>query len=101
MFLPVESPVDWEALKMRKQRAIAESDKRENSKRKAHEHKPGDWIRILEPGILRKLAVLRMGPCKVAKHNDNGTLTYEKEPFNIEKVNIRRVEPYHWKHPPV
>ena len=100
MFLPVESPVDWEALKLRKQRAIAKSNRRENSKRKAHVHKPGDWITILKPGMLRKLAVPRMGPYKVVKHHDNGTLTYEKEPFTTDRVNIRRCEPYEWRHPP-
>lgn len=100
MFLPVESPVDWEKLKDRKQRAIARSNKRENSKRIEHEYKPGDWVTILKPGILRKMTVPRMGPFKVVKHHTNGTLTYEKAPFDTDRVNIRRCEPYHWKHPP-
>ena len=100
MFLPVEAPVDWEALKERKQKAIAKSNKRENSKRIAHEYKPGDWITILKPGILRKLSVARMGPYKVVKHHSNGTLSYEKEPFQPDRVNIRRCMPYVWRHPP-
>ncbi len=99
MFLPIDSPVDWEQVKDRKQRAIARSNKRENSKRIEHIYKPGDWITILKPGILRKLTVPRMGPFKVVKHNNNGTLSYEKAPFDIDKVNIRRCEPYYWKHP--
>ena len=72
MFLPVESPVDWEELKDRKQRAIARSNKRENSKRIEHVYKPGDWIAILKPGILRKLTVPGMGPFKVVKRNGSG-----------------------------
>jgi len=100
MFLPVDTTVDWEKVKDRKQRAIARSNKRENSKRTEHVYKPGDWMTILKPGILRKLAVPRMGPFKVVKHNSNGTLSYEKGPFDIDKVNIRRCEPYYWKHPP-
>ena len=101
MFLPVDSPVDWEQVKDRKQRAIARSNKRESSKRAEHICKPGDWITILKPGILRKLTVPRMGPFKVVKHNSNGTLSYEKAPFGIGKASIRRCEPYYWKHPPL
>ena len=72
MFLPVEAPVDWEALQERKQKAVAKSIQRENSKRTAHNHKTGDWITILKPGILRKLSVARAGPFKVIKQRSNG-----------------------------
>ena len=101
MFLPVEAPVDWEALQERKQKAIAKSNQRENSERIAHNHKAGDWTTILKPGILGKLSVARMGPFKVIKQHNNGTLSYEKEPFQPDRVNIRRCTPYVWKHPPV
>ena len=100
MFLPVEAPVDWDAVKEHKQRAIAKSNRRENSKRIDYKYQEGDWITIQKPGILRKLAVPRLGPYKVVKHNANGTLTCEKEPFDIGKVNLRRVEPCHWKNAP-
>ena len=100
MFLPVETPVDWEALKIRKQKAIAKSNQRENSKRIAHVYKPGDWITIEKPGILRKMAVPRTGPYKVVKHHNNGTVSYEKEPFDTDTVNIRRVKPYYWRNEP-
>ena len=100
MFLPVETPVDWEAVKERKQKAIAKSNSRENSKRLDYKYQKGDWITIKKPGILRKLTVPKLGPFKVVKHNDNGTLTYEKEPFVTDTVNIRRAEPYHWRNPP-
>ena len=100
MLLPVEAPAGWEELKQRKQKAIAKPSQRENSKRTPHTYKAGDWITILKPGTLRKLTVPRMGPYKVIKHHSNGTLSYEKEPFTPERVNIRRCMPYEWKHPP-
>ena len=37
---------------------------------------------------------------KIVKHHDNGMITYQKEPFNIEKVNSRRNNPFHWRHGP-
>ena len=75
--------------------------KRENSERIAHNYKAGDWITTKKPGILRKLSVARMGPFKVIKQHNNGTLSYEKEPFQPDRVSIRRCMPCVWKHPPV
>ena len=100
MFLPVETPVDWEAVKERKQKSIAKSNSRENSKRLDHKHQKGDWITIRKPGMLRKLTVPKLGPFKVVKHDTNGTLTCEKEPFVTDNVNIRRVDHHNWRHPP-
>ena len=40
------------------------------------------------------------GPYKVVRHNENGTITYEKEPFNNQTVNSRRAKPYHWRNAP-
>ena len=91
MFLPVNSPVDWEEIRKRKQKAIAKSDQRENSKRTDHKHEKGDWITVKRPGTIRKLSVPKEGPFQVVKHHDNGTITFEKEPFVEDRVNIRRV----------
>ena len=100
MFLPVDTSLDWKSIQERKQKAIAKSNRRENSKRVDYKYQKGDWITIRKPGILRKLSVPKAGPYKVVKHNTNGTLAYEKGPFDVDEVSIRRVEPCHWKHPP-
>ena len=71
MFLPVEAPVDWEELKQRKQKAIAKSNQRENSKRTPHAYKAGGL-----PRALRKLAAPRAGLRKAAKRRSSG-----KEPL--------------------
>jgi len=100
MFLPVTTPIDLGALRVRKQKAIAKSNKRGNSKRKGYKYQKGDWIIIKEPGILRELTAPWSGPYKVVKHHDNGTLTYGEGPFVGGRVNIRRVKPYGWRDPP-
>ena len=46
MSLPVGTPIGWGALKAREQKAIAKSNKRENSKREDYKYQKGDWITI-------------------------------------------------------
>ena len=67
---PVNKPIDWEEIGRRKQKAIAKSNQRE-----------GDWITFKCPGIIRKLSVPKEGPFRVIRQHNNGTVTYEKEPF--------------------
>ena len=100
MFMPKDIEVDWSVLKARKQERIAKSNARENSKKENKKYSPGDWITVEKPGILRKLCVPRDGPYQVIKHHDNGMVTFEKEPFEIDKVNQRRVWPYTWRFGP-
>ena len=100
MFLPVNKPVDWEKIRERKQRAIAKSNLRENAKRTDHTCQKGDWITVKRPGIIRKLSIPREGPFQVIKHHNNGTVSYEVEPFKEDRVNIRRIAPYKWRNPP-
>ena len=72
--------------------------KEKNSKRKHFQHKEGDWITLEKLGILRKLYVPWLGPFKVLKHHTNSDITFEKEPFVNDKVNILQVYPYYKKH---
>ena len=57
MFMPISKSIDLNAIKDKKQKAIAKSNLRENSKRKQINYNPGDWILVKNPGIIRKLAV--------------------------------------------
>ena len=100
MLLPASTPVDWEEIKKRKQKAIAKSNQRENAKRIDYQYKKGDWITVKRPGIIRKLCVPNEGPFQVVKHHSNGTVTYEREPFVEERVSIRRISPCKWKNDP-
>ena len=100
MLLPVNAPADWEKVRQRKQKAIARSNRRENAKRAEHTYQKGGWATVKRPGAARKLCAPKEGPFQVAKHHDNGTVTYEREPFVEDRVNIRRISPYKWKNEP-
>ena len=81
MFMPIEANVDGASIKQGKQRAINKSNVRENSLQINHTYSPGDWILIKKPGIICKLSIPYLGQYKVMRHNENGTITYETEPF--------------------
>ena len=59
MFMPVNFEVDWEKIKLNKQRRIKKNNTRENRKRIAHKYHSGDlvtldcqkqkWIRLQNP----------------------------------------------------
>ena len=97
MFISVSKNIDWDAIWERKKKAIEKNNKQENTKQINHTFQKGDWILIKKPGIIHKLAVPGLGPYKVIKHHNNGTITYEKEPFITDRINIRRVDPYYWR----
>ena len=97
MFMPIETPVDWEQIRIRKQNQINKDNVRENSKRTPHDYAQGDLITIKRPGIIPKLSIPRMGPYKVTQTHNNGTVTIQKQPFVTERVNQRRIRPFYTK----
>ena len=95
MFMPVNFQVDWERIKANKQNKIQKNNDRENLKRKPHQYSIGDLVTVERPGIIPKLSFPRHGPYEVTAVHDNGTLTIQKEPFVTDRINIRRVQPFH------
>ena len=96
MFMPVDSEIDWENIKQRKQLKIQQSNIRENSKRILHKYSKGDMITLRKPGaILCTLALPRQGPYKVVKHHESGSIKLELEPNVVHRVNIYRCYPYY------
>ena len=85
--MPIETPVDWEQIRIHKQNQINKDNIRENSKRTPHDYAQGNLITIKRPGIIPKLSIPRMGPYKVAQTHNNGTVTIQKQPFVTERVN--------------
>ena len=82
MFMPGSANVAWDAIKQRMQRAICKSNEHKNSLQINHTYSAGDWmILIKKPGIICKLSIPYLGQYKVMRHNENGTITYETEPF--------------------
>jgi transposase InsO family protein len=94
MFLPVKYVADWTQIRLKRQKEINKSNKRENQNRIPHEYRQGDRILLTTPGILPKLNSPRTGPYTVVYVHDNGTVTIRKGHVQ-QKVNIRRIIPYH------
>ena len=95
MLLPVQFKADWEAIRHKRQEAINRNNARENSTRVDHTYKVGDFVSVTRPGIQRKLRRKRDGPHVVTKVHDNGTISIRQNGAVVERINIRRVTPYH------
>ena len=97
MFMPIESDINWEKIREKKQKRIDKNNMRENAKRIPHVYQPGDLVTIKRPGIIPKLALPRMGPYKVVRVHTNGTVTVQLQPFVTDRVNQRQIEPFYPK----
>ena len=95
MILPVQYKADWATITLKKQKRIDESNRRENSKRISIQYKEGDLVLLNKPEILPKLALPRAGPYLIEEVHDNGTVTIAKSMAVTDRVNIRRLQPYH------
>ena len=73
---------------------MVENNQQENAKRIVHEYKVGDKVSKTRPGIQRKLRRKRDGPFVVTKVYNNGTLAILRGAVT-ERVNIRRLTPFH------
>jgi transposase InsO family protein len=94
MVLPIAYEANWESIHERRQKLIQENNRRENLNRVAHEYRAGEKVLLKIPGIQRKLNQPREGPHRIEQVNANGTLVIRKGAI-AQKVNIRRVVPYH------
>ena len=94
MILPITFKADWALIAQRKQEQINASNHFENKKRIKHDYKVGDKVLLTKPGLLRKLSTPRTGPYLVHQVFTNGTINIQKGAV-IQRVNIRRVSPYH------
>ena len=94
MLLPLKFKADWARLRQRKQDIINQNNNRENSTRKIYDYKIGDKVLLEKPGIVPKLSAPRTGPHTVTAIYTNGTVRIQRGVVN-ERVNIRRLTPYH------
>ena len=92
MLLPIPVVTDLELLRSRRQLRINQDSNRENLRRRIHNYQVGDSILILQkgPGPLDKRAA---GPFFIAQVHTNGTVSYEKRPNVLDRINIRRIKP--------
>ena len=94
MILPIKFKADWALITQQKQETINKSNRAENKKRIPHEYNIGDKVLLEKPGKLRKMSTPRTGPYRILRVFTNGTIIIDKGSFH-QRVNIRRVTPYH------
>jgi hypothetical protein len=94
MLLPLSFKVDWARLQERKQNLIIQNNTRENHTRKSHTYTIGDQVLLDKPGHVPKLSAPRTGPHTITAIYTNGTVRVQRGVVN-ERINIRRLTPYH------
>jgi hypothetical protein len=94
--LNVKHEANWKYIRDRKQKIIAENNKRENAKRINYNYRPGqkvllttDWTKASKYGENPY-----DGPYDIVKVNDNGTVRLKMGSVT-DTINIRRIKPYH------
>jgi len=94
MVLPIPLLMDFNQLRQKRQVLVDENNRRANLKRRFKDYEVGDEVLILleDPA---KLDPRAEGPFMVEQIHTNGTVTIERAPNIIERVNVRRLKPYH------
>lgn len=95
MLLPIPILADFNLIRQRRQTLIDDNARRENQSRiVSHDYTVGDEIllRVDRPDALAPRAE---GPYTIVQVHANGTVTFERMPNVYERINIRRIRPYH------
>ncbi|MGH7954692.1 MAG: hypothetical protein ACREOZ_01900, partial [Gloeomargaritales cyanobacterium] len=97
MVVPIPFNADWRLIQQRKQRIIEDSNRKENSKR-TDEYLVGDQVLIEHGRPGPKISRRTEGPFEVAEVFANGTVDVQRNAAVRERINIRRIRPYHRRH---
>lgn len=94
MLLPLPVLADYEMIKQQRQTTIDQSAARANAKRNFRDYQIGDevLVKTARPYSLQERAG---GPYIVRATHVNGTVTIERSPNVLERINIRRIRPYY------
>jgi transposase InsO family protein len=96
MILPIPIIADFEVIRQRRQAVVDDNLRRQNLRRLFHDYQVGDEVLIINHDHNRPtLAPISTGPYVVQQVHTNGTLTILRSPTVYERINIRRVRPYH------
>ena len=94
MIYPIEYVAEWDVIRQKKQKVIDQNNARENSRRIDFDYRVGQKILIINTDIQRKLDNPTMGPYKITDVFSNGTVCIRRGNV-LERLNIRRIKPYH------
>jgi hypothetical protein len=94
MFLNVPLIADWQAIARTCEHHVNENLQRANRKRRQFDYAPGQQVlkKVHDP---TKLGVRTEGPYTIECNDNNGNLTILLRKGITERINIRRVLPYH------
>ena len=94
MVLDIPVIADWQTIQQHRQQLIDKRLIAANNKRFKHDYHPGDEVLKLayKPN---KLSPRADGPYPIEAVHTNGTVTVRLNPTTIERINIRRLKPYH------
>ena len=96
MILPIPLIADFELLRQRRQTVIEDNLRRQNLRRLFHDYNVGDEVLIVNRNPNRPtLAPVSTGPYVIQQVHVNGTVTILRAPDIYERINIRRLRPYH------
>jgi hypothetical protein len=84
---------NWRQIRQKQRNNALINNARENKSRISHDYQPGQQIYIINRDIKRKLSPDKEGPFAIKKIHTNGTLTIQRSPTVLERINIRRVLP--------
>jgi hypothetical protein len=94
MFLNVPLIADWQAIARTCEHHVNENSRCANRKRRQYDYAPGQQVlkKVHDP---TKLGGRMEGPYTIERVHVNGNLTILLREVITERINIRRVLPYH------
>jgi cleavage and polyadenylation specificity factor subunit 1 len=102
MFFPTKYVANWQAIRQRRTQDMKRRLMRENQGRKPFKYQAGQLVLIRHdmdgPTFKGKMANPTKGPFRIVRVIGDHTLELQKGRY-LEKVNIRRVQPFFDKHP--
>ncbi|KAG7372944.1 reverse transcriptase RNA-dependent DNA polymerase [Nitzschia inconspicua] len=93
MFHPIPLMIGYNQIRTERQRIIDDNNRRANLRRRYHDYQPDDQVLILKYNP-SKLDERAQGPFRIHSVHTNGTVTIERRPNVLERINIRRIRPY-------
>jgi hypothetical protein len=94
MLYPIQYFADFNQLEQRRQTLIDQNAQRKNRGRISHDYEIGDEILILAHDT-NSLDPRAEGPYFITQVHANGTVTIQLSHNLTERINIRRIRPYH------
>ena len=94
MFLNIPLIADWQMLTKKREHLVNENLRRENLKRRKYDYEVNQKVlkKLHKP---TKLGERHEGPYNVEQVHVNGNVTIKLRPGVTERINIRRIIPYH------